>query len=51
MDPVTLFLKPSFAIGVQPSTGALEVEVRVKGAPPPPPPPRLRLVKGGVARR
>lgn len=30
MEPVTLFLKPSFQIAVQPGTGALEVQVAVK---------------------
>lgn len=40
MEPVTLFLKPSFQIAVQPGTGALEVQVEAKTPHAPPPPPQ-----------
>lgn len=37
MENVTLFLKPSFQIAVQPGTGFLEVQVQADKKPAPPP--------------
>ncbi|MEW5741939.1 MAG: hypothetical protein AB1938_23695 [Myxococcota bacterium] len=48
MEPVTLFLKPTFQIAVQPNTGVLEVQVeatRKQVASPPPPPQWPALVR------
>ncbi|GMU60201.1 MAG: hypothetical protein AMXMBFR34_19640 [Myxococcaceae bacterium] len=42
MEPVTLFLKPSFQIAVQPGTGSLEVQVQADKKPTAPQPPALQ---------
>jgi len=51
MEPTTLFLKPSFSIAVQPSTGELAVQVEAtKKAAPTPPPLQLPVVVRWLSR-